>query len=78
LIGSVTLLAIVNAATRDLVMHSCIVEVVGTRKSYQRRKDLAEDLIAESGREDWAIRIVMIVKEKTTDIRNDGHQAATM
>ena len=78
LIGSVTLLAIVNAATKDLLMHGRIVKVVGKPKSYGRRKDLAQDLINQSGRDDWAIRMAMIVKESPTDVRNDGHQAATM
>lgn len=58
LIGSVTLLAVVNAATNDLLMHGCIIKAVDKPKAYERRKDLAEELIKETGRVVWAIRMV--------------------
>ncbi|KAJ8130178.1 hypothetical protein O1611_g3453 [Lasiodiplodia mahajangana] len=62
LIASVGLLAIANSATKDLQMHGRIVSVVGPRKPYQRRLHLANELIAETGRDDWAVRLGMIVK----------------
>ncbi|KAM7204882.1 hypothetical protein V8F33_001471 [Rhypophila sp. PSN 637] len=63
LIGSVGLLAIANSATKELLMHGKVVKLVGERKKYDRRLTLAEELIAETKRDDWAIRLGMIVKK---------------
>ncbi|KAI1108567.1 hypothetical protein F5Y14DRAFT_435764 [Nemania sp. NC0429] len=62
LIVSVGLLAIANNATMNLQMHNRIVSVVGPPRSYNRRLDLAAELIAETGRDDWAVRLGMIVR----------------
>jgi hypothetical protein len=41
------------------------VEVVGGPKKYERRRVLADELIEESGRDDWALQMGMIPgKEK--------------
>jgi hypothetical protein len=66
LIGSAGLLALVNTATDELQMHNCLVKVSGERKKYGRRLHLAEELIKETGRDDWAVRMGMIVKNKPT------------
>jgi hypothetical protein len=62
LIASVGLLAVANSTTRMLQMHGRIVSVLGPRKAYNRRLDLANELITETGRDDWAVRLGMIVK----------------
>lgn len=61
LVVSAGLLAITNVRTDKLQMHGCIVKVDRPRKKYGRRRDLAEELIKETGRDDWAIRLGMIV-----------------
>ncbi|KAL2818308.1 hypothetical protein BJX63DRAFT_429241 [Aspergillus granulosus] len=61
-IGSSGLLALVNAATDRFHMHDCLVQLDGERKSYPRRLHLAEELIRETGRDDWAVRMGMVVK----------------
>lgn len=63
LIGSVGLLAVANTATNELQMHGHLVKVVGQPKLYKRRLDLANELIAETKRDDWAVRMGMIIKE---------------
>lgn len=63
LIGSVGLLAIANSETKDLLMHGRIIKVADDRKAYKRRLDLADELIKETGRDDWAVRLGMIVKK---------------
>ncbi|PKS08435.1 hypothetical protein jhhlp_005146 [Lomentospora prolificans] len=62
--GSAGLLAIANFATRDLQMHGTKLRVVGNPREYSRRKDLADELIKETNRDDWAVRMAMIVKSK--------------
>lgn len=63
LIASAGLLAIANSATENLQMHGKIVSVSGVPKPYHRRLALANDLIAETQRDDWAVRLGMIVKD---------------
>lgn len=62
LTASAGLLAIANSATKNLQMHGKIVSVSGDPKPYNRRLELAYELIAETGRDDWAVRLGMIVK----------------
>ena len=61
LICSVGSLAIANQSTHELQMKGFIVRKDGPRRSYGRRRDMAEELIKESGRKDWAMRLGMIV-----------------
>lgn len=64
LIVSVGLLAIANERTDSLQMHGNVVKVEGQRRAYTRRLELAEELIQESGRNDWAARMGMILQSK--------------
>ncbi|KAF2462621.1 uncharacterized protein BDR25DRAFT_248480 [Lindgomyces ingoldianus] len=73
LIGSVGLLAIANTSTDELQMHGHLVKVAAQPKAYKRRLDLANDLITETGRDDWAVRMGMIVKNvPSTDTERAG------
>lgn len=58
---SVGLLGIANEYTDVLKMHGRRVEMDGTPRRYERRLEMAEHLIAETGREDWAVRLGMIM-----------------
>lgn len=80
LIGSVGLLAIANVSTRDLLMRGCVVKVDGERRLYERRLHLVEELVEETGRDDWATRMGMIVNRKTPslDLQTDGHKVVEM
>jgi hypothetical protein len=50
---------------RRFWMHGRVVEVVGEPKKYKRRRILADELIEETGRDDWAVQMGMIPgKEK--------------
>ena len=60
-VGSAALLGLANMFTTSLVMKGRLVEVVGDRRTYNRRRDLADELIREHGRDDWAIAMGMIV-----------------
>ena len=76
LLGSSVLLGISNLSGgrklsklwkggRRFWMHGRVVEVVGGPKKYERRRVLADELIEESGRDDWALQMGMIPgKEK--------------
>lgn len=57
--GSVGLLAVANSLTKFLMMHGYIIKPVGERRKYARRLDLAEELVQETGRDDWAVRMGM-------------------
>ncbi|KAE8375417.1 hypothetical protein BDV26DRAFT_299678 [Aspergillus bertholletiae] len=60
LIGTSGLLGLVNMVTKRFQMHGNLIAVNGPRRKYRRRLDLAEDLIKETGRDDWAVRLGMI------------------
>ena len=57
---------------RKLDMYGRTMEVVGEPRKYARRRDLAEQLIGESGRDDWAVAMGLIVKDRASTGENDG------
>ena len=79
LIGSIGLLAIANDRTDVLQMKGCVLRVEGKPKAYARRLDLANELVEESGRDDWAVSLGMIVADKPNlDSRAKVPVAVTM
>jgi hypothetical protein len=66
LLVSVGLLGLCNALTRDLQMYGYKVHVVEGPKKYFRRLDLAQELIEEIGRDDWAIGMGLILARPAT------------
>ncbi|KAL8939363.1 MAG: hypothetical protein Q9211_002778 [Gyalolechia sp. 1 TL-2023] len=66
------LLALDNLRIRSLNMYGRTMEATGEPKKYFRRRDLAEQLIKESGRDDWAVAMGLIVKDKASTERNEG------
>lgn len=67
LLVSFGLLTLSNHSVDALQMNGCVVRRQGQPKRYQRRLDLANQLIEESGRDDWAIRLGMIVPNRRTN-----------
>ena len=63
LIGSVGLLAVANQTTMELQMKGYIIRRDGPRKSYERRRHMADELVKEHGRNDFAVLMGMIVLE---------------
>jgi len=78
LIVSAGLLAIANVRTDKLQMHGNIVKADGPRKNYGRRRDMADELIKETGRDDWAIRLGMIVPPSDKPAKSKLEVPATM
>ncbi|KAL8796486.1 MAG: hypothetical protein Q9195_001160 [Heterodermia aff. obscurata] len=66
------LLAFHNVRTRKLNMYGRTMEAVGEPKEYFRRRDLAEQLIKESGRDDWAVAMGLIVKGVKSKEKQEG------
>lgn len=66
LLANSGLLALDNRQARVLNMYGRTMEVVGEPKEYARRRDLADQLIEESGRDDWAVAMGLIVREKAS------------
>jgi hypothetical protein len=64
LVVSGGLLAICNESVDALQMNGFRVRHKGKPIAYRRRLDLANQLIEESGRDDWAIRLGMITPER--------------
>jgi len=75
---SVALLGITNEYTEVLKMHGKLVKVIGSPYKYERRLILAQELIKESGRDDWAVRLGMIVPERDADGKTKLEGPATM
>ena len=61
LVVSVGLLAVCNHLVSSFQMNGFVLQTEGRPKEYRRRIDLANELIEESGRKNWAIRLGMIV-----------------
>lgn len=79
------LLALSNMRTKELIMNGRKIKVSeqdGSTKRYRRRLDLAEELVAESKRTDWAIRLGMINPTELEEARGSrttpGEEAVTM
>ncbi|KAK0201283.1 hypothetical protein DFS33DRAFT_1387225 [Desarmillaria ectypa] len=60
LLFSVALLTLCNSFTRCLQMYDCVVQREGEPKKYDRRRDMADELVSASKREDWAIGMGLI------------------
>lgn len=78
LIVSAGILAIANETTQMLQMHGRVIKVEGSRSKYKRRLDLVQQLIKESGRDDWAMRMGMIVRKAGEKPTQDGAEGVTM
>ncbi|KAK6503833.1 hypothetical protein TWF481_008839 [Arthrobotrys musiformis] len=76
-IGSAGLLALANTTTRHFHMHDRIIKRAGRRKKYVRRRDLADELIKETGRDDWAIGMGMITIDQDTKSFRGGAAVIT-
>ena len=63
LLGSTVLLGVANMNTQALDMHGRVIRQQGEPNFYHRRLDLAEQLIRETGRDDWALQMGMIRPE---------------
>lgn len=66
------LLALDNLRVRPLSMYGRTMEALGEPKKYFRRKHLAQKLIKESGWDDWAVAMGLIVKDKTSTKKDEG------
>jgi hypothetical protein len=73
LVVSSGLLAICNKSVDTLQMNGFRVRHKGKPIAYRRRLDLANQLVEESGRDDWAIRLGMITPKRKA---NGKEQAA--
>lgn len=78
LIASAGILAIANETTQMLQMHDRVIKVEGPRKKYKRRLEMVEQLIEESGRDDWAMRMGMVVRKNDEKNIRSEDQGVTM
>ena len=60
LFASAAFLGLANESTHVLNMHGKTIQLDGAAQLYGRRLDLANQLIKETGRDDWAIRLGMV------------------
>ena len=67
LVETTALIGLSNLFTEELHMYDKVIGVYGSPKPYARRLDLADELIKETGRKDWAIRLGMVQATKGED-----------
>ena len=70
LLCSWVILGVCNHSSAALRMHGRVLEVDGKPKAYFRRTDLVEELVQESGREDWAERLGMISRPERREMES--------
>ncbi len=61
LLSTATLLTLCNSLTGSLQMCDRVIRRVGMLKKYERRLVLANELIAEMSRSDWAISMGLVL-----------------
>ncbi|KAI4187168.1 MAG: hypothetical protein L6R41_002995 [Letrouitia leprolyta] len=71
LLVSAGLLELINGLAKGSIMYGRVLRTKGKPISYRRRLDMVDQLIAESGRTDWAVGLGMI----STSSEKDGIQA---
>lgn len=64
---SAAMLFLANITTKEMHMYGRRIRVQGKPKRYYRRLDMANELVAESGRKDWARRLGLIVEGDGVD-----------
>ena len=69
LLCSAGLLGMSNECTRQCRMYDKIISIDGEPRAYLRRLDLAGDLIEQTGRDDWAIRLGMVQPKGDDDTK---------
>ncbi|OCK79938.1 hypothetical protein K432DRAFT_353940 [Lepidopterella palustris CBS 459.81] len=69
LLASTAILGMSNLLLPKQRMHDRVISVVGEPVKYKRRLDLAKQLIKETGRDDWAVGLGMIVPEMRDTVR---------
>ena len=70
LLCSWVVLGVCNHSVETLRMHGRVLKVDGKPKAYYRRTDLVDELVQESGREDWAERLGMISRPARRDMES--------
>ncbi|OAX82495.1 hypothetical protein ACJ72_03150 [Emergomyces africanus] len=60
---STALLALTNAMTSEFYMHGRRISAMKKSKKFARRLDLANELIRETKRDDWALRLGMTIRQ---------------
>lgn len=63
LLSTAALLSLSNSLTGCLQMCDRVIQRVGAPKKYERRLALAHELIAEIGRDDWAIGMGLVLRK---------------
>lgn len=76
LLVSAAILGISNELKNELCMHGHVVRKEGSPTMYARRLHLAQELMKETGRSDWAVRLGMVNAEDVS--LEDAHGPATM
>ena len=60
LLCSWVILSVCNHSVKAFRMHSRLLKIDGEPKAYIRRTDLVDELVRDSGRKDWAVRLGMM------------------
>ncbi|EKM56404.1 uncharacterized protein PHACADRAFT_253496 [Phanerochaete carnosa HHB-10118-sp] len=77
LVLSLGLVGRANATARHLRMFSCVLGQEGPAKGYVRRKDMAEELIAEHGNEEgWAVRLGLVLGKRKGSTADQTFQSS--
>ncbi|KAJ9651863.1 hypothetical protein H2201_009253 [Coniosporium apollinis] len=71
-------LAVANVRTEELQIYGNIIKVDGSRRRYRRRLEMADQLIKETGRDDWAARLGMIVPKVEDAAKAEYQGTVTM
>ena len=67
-----------NARTNTLSMKNRVITIESPSVAYERRKALAEELIKESGRDDWAVAMGLIPPKNDSSIKSEQTGPAIM
>lgn len=73
LFSETALLALSNQLADGLLLHDRVVRIEGLPKKYNRRLEMTKELINETGRDDWAVGLGMILPSEAKGVMNKGN-----
>ncbi|KAF7793771.1 hypothetical protein EIP86_004892 [Pleurotus ostreatoroseus] len=72
LLISVAMLEVCNSLTDDMHVFDRRISVAYPPKKYTRRLDMVKELVVESGRHDWAVKMDLVSEEAILKMTKDG------
>lgn len=72
------MIEVANARNKRLLLYGRAIQMVGTRKAYERRLDMAAELVQEVGNDSWCEKLGMVLTKDSKDSKGSKTGPAHM